>query len=124
MAYASPFTPGLGVAPTAPKGRQRELGVARTFAADVVDAQVETNGMLFVGTHGIGKSTLAAGIAEDLRSRGVRVAVVAARDAVSAPDSLRGSLEPAGMRGPAARFRDRVRPVWVSEGREWVPLAQ
>ncbi|WP_420371417.1 AAA family ATPase [Kribbella shirazensis] len=76
MALGSPFTPRPGVAPRAPQGRDAERALARALASDVAHAQVETNGLMFSGPRGIGKTTVLLQVAEELRSQGWRVAEV------------------------------------------------
>ncbi|TCC35075.1 ATP-binding protein [Kribbella sindirgiensis] len=108
MAYGSPFSPRPGAATVAPRGRGTETALARRFVTDVAHAQVETNGLMFAGSRGIGKSTLLRGLATDLRSMGWRVAEVRVSESLSANEALRDSLDSARMRG-GARFRDPVR---------------
>lgn len=103
--------PGLVIFLPRLAGEGAELAMARSFADEVAQAQVETNGLLFIGTRGIGKTTLLHGVAVDLRSQGWRVAVVVRGDEHPVNEVLRDSLDTEGMRGTGARFRDRVRSL-------------
>ncbi|MEV4260556.1 ATP-binding protein [Kribbella sp. NPDC049584] len=110
MAHGSPFTPRPGVAPRAPLGREAERALARAFASDVAHAQVETNGLLFSGSRGMGKSTLLLQVAEELRSRGWRVAEVKVGAGQPVNEALQSSLDSERMRG-GARVLDRLRSL-------------
>lgn len=69
----NPFRPGAGALPPVLSGRDRELSIAHELLDSLESGSASPRGLLFFGPRGNGKTTLLARIAEDARSRGIRV---------------------------------------------------
>ena len=105
----NPFRPGAGALPPVLSGRDRELSIAHELLDSLEGGGPAPRGLLFFGPRGNGKTTLLARIAEDARSRGIRVENLAARAFGGERTLARHLQEKAGLAapripGPRTRF--------------------